>query len=278
MINPKNICISACVGFFLSFFIGLVSPGVNFSHVLLRASIFALVFAALCIGITFVYQKFLIPDSSGFSESEQNLQKTAGGVVNIVVDDSNLVDDGMAPKFTVLNNHSAFSEKQSSEENSTAPSTAVSSPQESSVSAQAVTPAPEPAEPVQADSSSFQPANLAAVTTKNEDTKTEDTKEGVSDSKPKTVSKETEDGSLSQNGSSSETQTQQLDELPDIGSIDSDSGAGTASELDSASVADEVVTDTDFSTGGAHLKEQPISGDTNVMAKAIQTLLAKDND
>ena len=95
MINPKNIAVSACVGFFLSFFIGLVSD-VRFSHVILRAFIFALVFAALCVGISFIYQKFLSNEGASFSvEQDPSAAKTAGSVVNIVVDDSALVDDGL---------------------------------------------------------------------------------------------------------------------------------------------------------------------------------------
>ena len=114
MINPKNIAISACVGFFLSFFIGLVSD-VRFSHVLLRAFFFALVFAALCVGISFIYQRFLSNDNGSFSvEADSPAAKTAGGVVNIVVDDSALVDDGITPKFTVMNNHALKAEKPAS--------------------------------------------------------------------------------------------------------------------------------------------------------------------
>jgi large subunit ribosomal protein L7/L12 len=68
---------------------------------------------------------------------------------------------------------------------------------------------------------------------------------------------------------------EQLDELPDVNSMSMDD-AGVAAP-GSFNGSDEVETDTEFSRGGKSMKEQPISGDTSVMAKAIQTLLSKDN-
>ena len=282
MINPKNISICSAIGFFLSFFIGLVSPGVSFSHVLLRAVLCALLFAALCVGISFIYQKFLAAESNSFGvESDQNAQKTAGGVVNIVVDDSNLTDDGMAPKFTVLSNRAAPSPAVSSQSNlspasSEAPAAA---PEQSAPLSEPASPAPEPnAEPVHSaapdsasssspQESSFKPASLASVTQKAD---------AVQGSDAPVSSQAAPSESLASGSGGADGAAEQLDELPDIGSMDDVGSVETASDLSSA--AEEVVTDTEFSTGGAHLKEQPISGDTNVMAKAIQTLLAKDND
>ena len=66
----------------------------------------------------------------------------------------------------------------------------------------------------------------------------------------------------------------QLDELPDVSTMNMFDAEGEGSSQNSD---DGIETDTEFSTGGKSVKEQPISGDTNVMAKAIQTLLAKDN-
>ena len=280
MINPKNISICSAIGFFLSFFIGLVSPGVSFSHVLLRAVLCALLFAALCVGISFIYQKFLAAESNSFGvEPDQTAQKTAGGVVNIVVDDSNLTDDGMAPKFTVLNNRAAPSPAASPQSNlSPASSEApVSAPEQSASLAEPASPAPQPntepvhsaapdsASSVSSQESSFKPASLASVTQKADTTHGSDAP---------LSSQAAPSDSLASGGT--DGVTEQLDELPDIGNMDDVGSVETASDLSSA--AEEVVTDTEFSTGGAHLKEQPISGDTNVMAKAIQTLLAKDND
>ena len=260
MINPKNICISGFVGFFLSFFIGLVSD-VRFSRVLTRAFLFALLFAIVCVGITILYQKFLSNDNGGFSaEAEASPQRAAGGVVNIVVDDSNLSDDGMSPKFTVLNNHTGLSAEPAPEAPSPAEAAPVKSEPVSSADGpvsfspveevQVAAPAAA-ATPVQEESASFKPAGLNEVA------------QGGTPFVPPP---------LSSVPSADETP---LDELPDIGSM------GTVSEEESShesfTATDGIETDTEFSTGGKHVKEQPVSGDTNVMAKAIQTLLAKDN-
>ena len=264
MINPKNICISACIGFFLSFFIGLFSD-VRFSQVLLRAALFALLFALLCVGITFLYQKFLSNDNGGFSaDAEPAPQRTAGGIVNIVVDDSNLADDGMSPKFTVLNNHTGLSETpQPSPE---APAESDSEPKVNPASESPVSytePKAEPAfvsagEPsAQKDVSSFKPVGLGEVTG---GTPLAQAAAGVSEP---------------QAHASVLAGEETLDELPDVNSMSVDDvGEGSHGVYNAA---DEIETDTEFSRGGKSMKEQPISGDTNVMAKAIQTLLSKDN-
>lgn len=101
MINPKYITIAAIVGFCLSFFIGLIS-GVNFGHILLRAFIFAVVFSAIAVGVSFVYSFFL--SSAGAPSDIDSPAGTSGSVVNITVDDDVLPDDEYSPKFSVENN------------------------------------------------------------------------------------------------------------------------------------------------------------------------------
>ena len=255
MINPKNICFCSCIGFFLSFFIGLVS-GVNFSHVLIRALIFALLFGAMCIGITFIYQKFLSSDSGGFSvDGDVAPSKSVGGVVNIVVDDTNLVEDGMSPKFTIAGNHANLHERRT-EAPAYSPEPEVSEP--ASVPPAAENPVADPAAAVQ--ESSFKPVSLGGAAGEG------GAHSAASDSPASHVS----------SAPAASSGEEPLDELPDIGSMGiEDPSGGTASDLDSPA---EVVTDTEFATGGSKMKEQPVSGDTNVMAKAIQTLLAQDNN
>ena len=263
MINPKNICISACIGFFISFLIGLFSD-VHFSVVILRAFLCALGFALLCVGITFLYQKFLSIDTGGFAaESDPVAAKAqSGGVVNIVVGDSSLPDEELAPKFTVLNNHSDLNKNS---ESLSAASNTLSEEEPSSASPGqpeplAAGPAPHaeraqdnPAPSVAADNS-FKPVSLGQVS-----------------HNPEPDAPSARAAAASSDGNS----TEQLDELPDISDMQTDS-SDLASELDSPGT-DEIVSDTEFATGGSKMKEQPISGDTTVMAKAIQTLLAKDN-
>ncbi|WP_407425693.1 hypothetical protein, partial [Treponema sp.] len=70
-----------------------------------------------------------------------------------------------------------------------------------------------------------------------------------------------------------------IDELPDIGemnlsSTSDDSMNSTNSTINSN---DELISDSEFASGGGSFKETTTQ-DTDVMAKAIQTILAKDND
>ena len=264
MINPKNICVSACIGFFLSFFIGLFSD-VRFSHIMIRAFVFALVFAALCVGITFLYQKFLSSDTGGFSgETEQTASKPAGGVVNIVVDDARLTDDDMSPKFTVLNNHSPIDNPSKSSESSVPASVSEHAASESSDATDAVA--------VTDSDSSFKPMDLNIVAQKSSGQV-----ESAVEEKSEASAAATEPSNLaavSDDSSSNTSASDKLDDLPDINSM--------STEVDepvsfSGGNDDDVIQDSDFASGGAPMKEQPISGDTSVMAKAIQTLLAKDN-
>ena len=257
MINPKNICICACIGFFLSFFIGLVSPGVNFSHVILRAFLFALLFAVLCVGVSFLYQKFLSnADNNSFGEPESAVRTPASGsVINIVVDDATLPDDGMSPKFNVSPKHVSSMPKEApqmqnapvsqtpqAESSETKSSETVMESEKSSVSEL-------PNEASSQPAPSFKPMGLESVASP-----------------------------VSGNSEGEEPSSEKLDELPDMGTLDTIAAQSEDAEsmIDSDS-SPEIVSDTEFATGGKHLKEQPISGDTNVMAKAIQTLLAKDN-
>ena len=256
MINPKNICASACIGFFLSFLIGLFSD-VHFSVVVLRALLFALVFAALCVGITVLYQKFLSADNGGFISDPEpsSLKNTNGGIVNIVVDDSNLPDEEMSPKFTVLNNHNSLDNELKKTEIKSEPAVE-SVPVSSPLSGAGAGPEENP---------SFQPVSLAEP----------EPKANPAPSVPASnLAESASSNSDSSNQAASDVQDQPLDELPDISNM-VETSSDVSSNLDSPT--DEIVSDSEFATGGAKMKEQPVSGDTAVMAKAIQTLLAKDN-
>lgn len=265
MINPKNICISATIGFLLSFLIGLFSD-VHFSAVVLRALLFALLFGAFYTGASFLYFKFLVADNGGFSsEPDMSASKPgAGGVVNIVIDDTNLPDEELSPRFTVLNNHSDLNRTQEAQPasgasgaaNSPAAPVASVSPAGSVPSGSSETVSPAPAS--SSAGAAFKPVSLGDVTQKSDAASAESSP--VESAQPA--------------AGASGGQEQSLDELPDISEMQ-EASVDVASELDSSD--DGIVSDSDFATGGAKMKEQPVSGDTAVMAKAIQTLLAKDN-
>lgn len=255
MINPKNICISASIGFFLSFIIGLFSD-VHFSIVVLRAFIFALIYAVLTVGITFLYNRFLSSDSGGFSvDSDVSNQKVnAGNIVNIVVDDSNLPDENASPRFKVLNNHKAVSMEEADTVSNSSEKIIPSPAVESVQSVPAAESVPASVTPASSESSAFKSLNLG----------TSQAPEAVGQPKAENTS----DGQK-------EAGSQQLDELPDISEMQNVPMGDVGSELDSPS-GGEIVSDSEFATAGTKLKEQPISGDTSIMAKAIQTLLAND--
>ena len=94
MIKPKFIIISVCVGFLLSFFVGLFS-GVSFGVVVLRALIFAVLFGALGFGLRIVFLRFLLDSSDMETSSHQ------GSVVDISIGDEPLVEDENGPDFYV---------------------------------------------------------------------------------------------------------------------------------------------------------------------------------
>lgn len=77
----------AGVAFFFSFLMGLLA-GASFGGLILRAFLFAVIFAGLGVGIYFIYNKFLKVDSFPISSDEQ--KETFGRNVDIVSSDDNL--------------------------------------------------------------------------------------------------------------------------------------------------------------------------------------------
>lgn len=102
MFNPKNVGICAFIGFALSFVIGLISSN-SIGRCFFNALIYAVVFGALCVGITFIYQKFLSIDKtdSDSSSEDGHFQPAQGSNVDITIDDDSLPDDENGPKFVV---------------------------------------------------------------------------------------------------------------------------------------------------------------------------------
>lgn len=101
MLKAKNIAIPAVFGFAVSFLISLLATH-KFGFALLRGMIFAVVFAGLAIGITFLYEKFLSESNDEGSSSSET--KKTGSVVDITINDESLPDDGQGPQFFVGNN------------------------------------------------------------------------------------------------------------------------------------------------------------------------------
>ncbi len=98
MIKPKSIIICVCVGFVLSFVVGLLA-GVSFGVVLLRAIVFASLFGGLGFGVGLVCQHFLSegPDLEGDAPAVSR----QGSIVDLTIGDEPLVEDENGPDFYV---------------------------------------------------------------------------------------------------------------------------------------------------------------------------------
>lgn len=112
MVSPRFTAVFAAIGFCLSFLIGLICR-VGFFHSIIRACLFALVFAALSIVISLIFKKFL--SVTGEGEASSASSPAAGGIVNITVDEDPLPDESNAPKFSVENNRKTLGMESPSE-------------------------------------------------------------------------------------------------------------------------------------------------------------------
>ena len=294
MINIKSISVSAAVGFVLSFLVGLISSNA-FLIVLLRAAIFALVFAALAVGISFLYSIFLAEDGAEVSSDGKASSKDSkvGNTVDIVIEDDELEDDDSGPKFFVENNRNGLrTEKTPQEynEEKSAPSESVVSREEPP----AIVATSEEGDKAQVDSKLSPPEsqtqsvmdsvphNDAVVSKGSSDTVSDvSVTNGSSNSNGFTPIKLEDAANISsqqagQTAKGGEGEIPNVDSLPDI--------ADFSPDKKNEDVGD-IISDSDFassggkSSGGAVFPDGKAATTQNadVMAQAIRTLLAKDN-
>jgi len=113
MINVKAISISAICGFVLSFIFGLFSHS-KFIMVLVKALIFALIFGAIGLLVSFLYKKFLVGDStqefSSGNEGDAGAAPVKGQRVNLVVEDQEFERGESDNHFVVGENHQMLNE------------------------------------------------------------------------------------------------------------------------------------------------------------------------
>lgn len=275
MINPKNICISAAVGFVLSFIIGCVS-GVAFLHIVIRALIFAAVFAAMSIGFTYIYKTFLSDDQNADSLKSDNdsssEKQSPGGLVNIVVDDSTLRDDSSSPKFSVTNPNvfnddtvdESKSESNDKKVNSSlnAASSDISDVNQKNDSKAQISknPAANKAEKLDNSQNGFVAKDLGSITSKSKDSAQ--------------VSSDNDAENASSSNLDNQDVSESIDDLPDIGNVEfSDSSSSDSSVIEDSDFAEE-------GTSASHSDAAADTGGQNVdtMAQAIRTMLAKDNE
>lgn len=280
MFNIKNIVTGAAAGFVLSLCIGLFSS-VAVGFVFLRAFIFAVIGAAFGFGIPFLYSKFLdeggggeFSSSSGIQESASSDVKAApGGKVDITVDDDVLPEDADGPRFYVSGktnvpeyiNASPTGEPENLDDVSVSKADGFAA--ENFQSASPVTLTSQPAQPAASSapvSSGFTPVNIASSAEKVE------VKEAAASPKAEVIPSDAPPQAAAPQGNDT------LDILPDIGDLNfgskKNANNDTIEESDFASDGSSKGTTVAFPNG-----ESAADKNTNEMAMAIRTLLAKDN-
>ena len=266
MMKPKNIAISAIVGFVLSFLISIVATH-RFFRSLLRGGIFAVIFALLAIGIVYLYGKFLEDEAGSDLQSNASPKKTdkVGSVIDLTVSDENLTDDGQGPQFFVANNKHTLADEDTVVANAQkAPDVA---PKKAAVAQSG------------ADDGGAVP-NAAPVESSTGDSTTGDQVfQSVDLGKPFTE-KEAEP-SATEGAAKKEEESlsdEEIDELPDIGNLESDDSKEPPEDK-------EIIKDSDFAVAGKQKKSSNAefpdgsnakNHDAETMAKAIRTLLKKD--
>jgi len=262
--KPNVIGICSGVGFALSLITGLIS-GNSFGHCILMALVYAVVFAVLCVAVSFIYQKFLSTGQSESASSQDVSQEPVKGQnVDITLDDDNLPDED-GPKFFVNNPQMA---KQSQSELAAEPASTVSEP------VRQVPPESEPGVSVMTDENVNKDAELDELPSEPKSADAGNSTGFVPVNLGANAEKVTENKSSSTGDS-----FDNLDELPDVGSLSLD-GEKKDSEND------DVISDSDFASAGSPPPSGPSFPDgkqageqnTAVMAEAIRTILAKQDN
>lgn len=117
MTKPNYIIIPVCVGFILSFVIGLLSS-VSLGVVLLRALFFAILFGVLGFGIGIVFRRFLLESSDLDGGNDVSGGARQGSVVDLSIGDEPLEEDENGPDFYVRKDISSSGYVQHAEKNS----------------------------------------------------------------------------------------------------------------------------------------------------------------
>lgn len=260
----KNILYPAVSGFVLSFLITLIAT----RHILLalfRGALWAAGFAALAAGISFLYEKFLSEGLGSDSLSENQSRPVTGNVVDITISDEELTPDDSGPRFDVSGERAAplsaaqtrLSDMSETEalmarrtETATAPrATAHTVAQSPAPESKAAT-ASEPLASAKTDAGSKEPATFTPVNLAGQPV------------------------SASQSSGAAED-IDNLDELPEIGELNL-VGSGSSSVEETSEFAEEGEAPSSsrvqFADGSS-----PASHDAETMAKAIRTLLKRED-
>ncbi|HAO30632.1 MAG TPA: hypothetical protein DCQ43_04695 [Treponema sp.] len=260
----KNILYPAVSGFVLSFLITLIAT----RHILLalfRGALWAAGFAALAAGISFLYEKFLSEGLGSDSLSENQSRPVTGNVVDITISDEELTPDDSGPRFDVSGERAAplsaaqtrLSDMSETEalmarrtETVTAPRATEHTVAQSPAPESKVATASEPLASAKTDAGSKEPATFTPVNLAGQPV------------------------SASQSSGAAED-IDNLDELPEIGELNL-VGSGSSSVEETSEFAEEGEAPSSsrvqFADGSS-----PASHDAETMAKAIRTLLKRED-
>lgn len=280
----KGIAIPASVGFVLSFLISIISTH-RFGRSLLRAILMGIFFALVAFGIRFLIEQFLSDESfeSSGSSSGTSVTEEKGSLVDITISDEKLKDDDKGPEFCVAN--SRKNSKPGEVEKKTEPVNELMPNEEKKPFVNTMDSIPVANSKAGANNAvavtdnskkdSFEPVDLSVSFKNNgQNVKTLTAEEQMAEANKQSA--EASAGSLKVESLTS-TDGGDLDELPDIGGL---------SPLTKAQSAENgIISSSEFSTAGQELSDvlqssskgsQASSHDSDTMAKAIRTLLAKD--
>ncbi|MCQ2611481.1 MAG: hypothetical protein MJ169_06995 [Treponema sp.] len=268
--KSKIIGVLAGIAFILSFLTALFS-GAGFLIALLRGCGFGVAFAALGVGINFLYNKFLSESQpSGSIDENQNqpAQPVPGAKVNLVVGEEALSDDEDSPKFTLTGSSAILGSGDREQVSKPAPSVSAGSTGTSAASAsenrstvvEQMQKANQESAAGSGDNAGFRPVALGTPA-QNEPTDEFPPIEGILNNSVFSPSRS--------DGDSSEEPD--VDVIPDLGPVHKSS--------------DETITDSEFASNGkttSRLNETRFSDgssaaskDAKLLAEAIRTTLKK---
>lgn len=279
MKNLKFILGFAGFGFVLSFISGLFS-GSSFGLILVHAIIFAVVFAILGFGVSFLYDKFISTDSSEPSITENAPEQKVSGksnhAVDIVLQSEELPQDENSQQFFVgqpnmLNSNdvsTSQAEVPSVTQTQAAPSSNSADDKTAIHSLESLDSLEEQVSNnnTAAGNSGFVPMPLA------------ETASNLSGTEAKTVAEVKNEERRNKNSLDEEIEkkssddSEDLDSLPDLEDLPQQQSVVPTTE-------EQMVEDSDFSKNGVPSKdadEIAKGKDAALMAKAISTLLSKE--
>ena len=256
-------------GFLLSLISGLVS-GAGFGRSLLMALLFAVIFSAVGFFVQLAFDKLLEIDTSlsiSDTESSQTPTDHSKNVhkVDITIEDEELPSDENAPKFVVGHGHSMLTAQDmaSKSDSNPVPSAEQEMARMNAVAAAAVDSQSPRFMPEEQKNAGFTPMPLVETPT------------NLSGKEAKTFDevRSAQNKALLSGHAPVENPDETLDTLPDLSALE------TAPQASIGGDAGEIIVNSDFAQTSSVRKEQPVqeTGDAQIMAKAISTLLAKES-